>query len=121
MFKFFRRFLKDEEMDRLAANFYDALASIKDRLDANTAVLQLPIGYESEFAGVVDLITMKALIWQSEDLGASWDVVDIPDDLEDQAEQYRAELVETVATALATYSRLPWFSAATQMRPVPTA
>jgi elongation factor G len=87
------------KMDRLGANFFDALASIKDRLGANTAVLQLPIGYESEFAGVVDLLKMKALIWQGEDLGASWDEVDIPADLADQAEEYRAELVETVATA----------------------
>ena len=87
------------KMDRLGANFFDALASIKERLNANTAVLQLPIGYESEFAGVVDLIKMKALIWQSEDLGASWDEVDIPADLQDQAEEYRAELIETVATA----------------------
>jgi elongation factor G len=87
------------KMDRLGANFYDALASIKDRLQANTAVLQLPIGYEAEYAGVVDLITMKALIWESEDLGASWNEVEIPDDLKEKAEQYRAELIETVATA----------------------
>jgi elongation factor G len=87
------------KMDRLGANFFDALASIKERLQANTAVLQLPIGYESDFAGVVDLIKMKALIWESEDLGASWNEVEIPDDLKDQAEEYRAELIETVATA----------------------
>jgi elongation factor G len=87
------------KMDRLGANFYDALASIKDRLNANTAVLQLPIGYEAEYAGVVDLISMKALIWESEDLGASWNEVEIPDDLKDKAAEYRAELIETVATA----------------------
>jgi elongation factor G len=87
------------KMDRLGANFYDALASIKDRLQANTAVLQLPIGYESDYAGVVDLITMKALIWEGEDLGASWNEVEIPADLKDKAEEYRAELIETVATA----------------------
>jgi elongation factor G len=87
------------KMDRLGANFFDALASIKERLAANTAVLQLPIGYESDFAGVVDLIRMKALIWKGEDLGASWDEVDIPADLQDRAEEYRAELIETVATA----------------------
>jgi elongation factor G len=87
------------KMDRLGANFYDALDSIKDRLQANTAVLQLPIGYEAEYAGVVDLITMKALIWESEDLGASWNEVEIPDDLKEKAAEYRAELIETVATA----------------------
>src|SRR3546814_2422339 len=87
------------KMDRLGANFYDALASIKDRLQANTAVLQLPIGYESEYAGVVDLITMKALIWESEDLGASWTETDIPDDLKDKTTEWRAALVETAASA----------------------
>src|SRR5690606_1074246 len=87
------------KMDRLGANFYDALDSIKDRLQANTAVLQLPIGYEGDYAGVVDLITMKALIWEGEDLGASWNETEIPDDLEDKAAEYRAELIETVSTA----------------------
>ena len=87
------------KMDRLGANFYDALDSIKDRLGANTATLQLPIGYEGDFAGVVDLITMKALVWQDEELGAKWNVEDIPADLQDKAEEWRAELVETVATA----------------------
>jgi len=87
------------KMDRLGANFYDALASIKDRLDANTAVLQLPIGYEGDYVGVVDLVIMKALVWQNEELGANWDVVDIPADLVEKAEEFRAELLETVATA----------------------
>ncbi len=87
------------KMDRLGANFYDALDSIKDRLGANTAVLQLPIGYEGDFAGVVDLITMKALVWPNEELGAKWNVEEIPADLQDKAAEWRAELVETVATA----------------------
>ncbi len=87
------------KMDRLGANFFDALASIKDRLEANTAVLQLPIGYEGDYSGVVDLVTMKALVWLNEELGAKWEVREIPDDLADQAEEYRAELLETVATA----------------------
>jgi elongation factor G len=87
------------KMDRLGANFYDALDSIKERLRANTAVLQLPIGYEGDFAGVVDLINMKALIWNSEDLGASWDEVEIPDDLKDKAAEWRADLIETVSSA----------------------
>ena len=87
------------KMDRMGANFYDALDSIKERLGANTAVLQLPIGYEGDFAGVVDLINMVALIWNSEDLGASWNEVEIPDDLKDKAVEWRADLVETVASA----------------------
>ncbi len=87
------------KMDRLGANFYDALDSIKERLRANVAVLQLPIGYEGDFAGVVDLINMEALVWNSEDLGASWTVEEIPDDLKDKAVEWRAQLVETVASA----------------------
>jgi elongation factor G len=86
------------KMDRMGANFYDALASIKERLGANVAVLQLPIGYESDYAGVVDLVTMKAWIWNSEDLGASWEIVDIPDDLADKAEEYRHELLDVIAS-----------------------
>jgi elongation factor G len=86
------------KMDRMGADFYKALDSIKDRLSAHVAVLQLPIGYESDYAGVVDLVTMKAWIWSSEDLGASWDVVDIPDDLKDTADEYRHELLETIAS-----------------------
>ncbi|MBU6329835.1 MAG: elongation factor G [Acidobacteria bacterium] len=87
------------KMDRLGANFYDALASIKDRLEANTAVLQLPIGYEGDYAGVVDLVTMQALVWLNEELGAKWEVREIPADLADKAAEYRNELLETVATA----------------------
>jgi elongation factor G len=87
------------KMDRLGANFFDALASIKDRLEANTAVLQLPIGYEGDYSGVVDLVTMEALVWLNEELGAKWEVREIPADLAEQAAEYRNELLETVATA----------------------
>ena len=86
------------KMDRLGADFYAALASIKDRLEANTAVLQLPIGAEGNYRGVVDLVTMDAIVWLDEELGAKWEVQEIPADLRDEAEQYRAELIETVAT-----------------------
>ena len=85
------------KMDRLGADFFKGLDSIRDRLDANVAVLQLPIGAEGHYRGVVDLINMKALVWRNEELGAQWDVVDIPDDLADQAAEYRSQLVETVA------------------------
>jgi elongation factor G len=87
------------KMDRLGANFYDALASIKDRLEANTAVLQLPIGYEGDYSGVVDLVTMQALVWLNEELGAKWEVREIPAELAEKAEEFRSELLETVATA----------------------
>src|SRR5580692_6231614 len=69
------------KMDRMGADFYAALASIKERLDAKVAVVNLPIGAEAGYQGVVDLVTMKAWIWQGEDLGANWDVVDIPADM----------------------------------------
>src|SRR3954449_1406204 len=85
------------KMDRLGADFYAALASIKDRLQANTAVIQLPIGAEGNYAGVIDLLDMKALVWHNEELGAKWDVTDIPDDLKDQAEEYRHELVDVLS------------------------
>ena len=86
------------KMDRMGADFYKALDSIKERLGANVAVLQLPIGYESDYAGVVDLVTMKAWIWNSEDLGATWEVVDIPAELVDKAEEYHHELLDVIAS-----------------------
>jgi len=82
------------KMDKIGANFYDSVKSIKDRLGINPLVLQLPIGEESDFAGVIDLIEMKALVWKGDDLGASWDVTDIPDDRKDEAETYREQLIE---------------------------
>jgi elongation factor G len=84
------------KMDRTGADFYAALASIKDRLTTNVAVIQLPIGSESNYQGIVDLITMKAWIWSGEDLGASWDVVDIPEDLQDLADEYREQLMDVL-------------------------
>ncbi|MEZ5203447.1 MAG: elongation factor G [Acidimicrobiales bacterium] len=86
------------KLDRMGADFYKAVDSIKERLGANIAVLQIPIGYESDFAGVVDLLKMKALIWSGEDLGASFDIVDIPADLADKAEEYRHELLDAVGS-----------------------
>ena len=82
------------KMDRIGANFYKSVDSIIKQLGAVPAVLQLPIGSESEFAGVVDLIKMKALVWQNEELGAKWDVLDIPADLVDKAKEYRNKLIE---------------------------
>jgi len=67
-------------------------------LEANTAVLQLPIGAEGNYKGVVDLVTMDALVWLDEELGAKWEVQEIPADMKEQADAYRAELIETVAT-----------------------
>ncbi len=84
------------KMDKIGADFYRSVEMIEERLGATPAVVQLPIGSENEFAGVVDLIEMKALVWKSENLGAEWDVVDIPADLQERAEEFREKLIETV-------------------------
>src|SRR6187455_2815116 len=80
------------KMDRLGADFFGALDSIKDRLDATTAVVQLPIGEEDQLKGVIDLIAMKGLIWNDETKGAKYDVTDIPADLVDAAKEAREKL-----------------------------
>ena len=85
------------KMDRTGADFYFVVDTIRERLTDNYVVLQLPIGAEADYQGVVDLITMKALVWHGEDLGASWDEVDIPDDLVDQAEEYREMMLDKLS------------------------
>jgi len=84
------------KMDRTGADFYGALESIKDRLQAKVAVLQLPIGAESDYQGIVDLVEMNAWIWSGEELGASWEVTDIPADLVDEANEYREQLMDVL-------------------------
>jgi elongation factor G len=85
------------KMDRLGADFFAALDSIRDRLEANTAVLQLPLGAEGHYRGVIDLLGMKALVWLEEELGARWEVQDIPAELEAQAEDYRHQLIDVLS------------------------
>jgi elongation factor G len=85
------------KMDRVGADFLAGVDSMKERLGANPVVIQLPIGSEAEFVGVVDLVRMKALVWKDEDLGASWDEIEIPDDLIAQAKEYQHYLMEAVA------------------------
>ncbi|WP_319773154.1 elongation factor G [Breoghania sp.] len=82
------------KMDKLGADFYRCVEMIGSRLGAKPLVLQLPIGAESEFAGCVDLIEMKALVWKEETLGAAWDIEEIPADLQAKAEEYREQLIE---------------------------
>ncbi|MCT7375096.1 elongation factor G [Chelativorans salis] len=82
------------KMDKIGADFYRSAEMVKTRLGATPVIMQLPIGAESDFAGVVDLIEMKALVWQSENLGAAWDILDIPADMQAQAEEYREKLIE---------------------------
>jgi len=86
------------KMDRLGADFFAALDSIKDRLGANIAVVQLPIGAEGHYKGVVDLVTMQALVWLDEDLGAKWEVREIPEDMKAQADEYRQELIDVLSS-----------------------
>ncbi|MEE3106769.1 MAG: elongation factor G, partial [Pseudomonadota bacterium] len=83
------------KMDRIGADFYRCVDMIVDRLGSTPLVMQLPMGSEADFVGVVDLIEMKAVRWLEESLGAKFEVVDIPDDLKEKAEEYRATLVET--------------------------
>ncbi len=90
------------KMDRIGADFYRTVRMVKERLDATPAVLQLPIGAggpesSKPFIGLIDLVKMKALIWRDEELGAKWDEVDIPADMVDQANEYREQLLETIA------------------------
>ena len=85
------------KLDRMGADFFKAVDSIKDRLGDNIAILQIPIGYESEFSGVVDLVRMKAIVWSGEELGATYDVVDIPADMQEKADEYRQELIDAIS------------------------
>ena len=82
------------KMDKIGADFYRSVEIVGTRLGAKAVVLQLPIGAENEFAGVVDLIEMNALVWNGEQLGASWDVTEIPADLKARAEEYREQMIE---------------------------
>ncbi|MXW41532.1 MAG: elongation factor G [Acidimicrobiia bacterium] len=82
------------KLDRTGANFERAVLTINERLRANTALVQLPIGIEADLLGVVDLVEMQGLVWRGDDLGATWDVTEIPDDLKDRAEEARLELID---------------------------
>ncbi len=85
------------KMDKAGADFPRALATIKDRLGAPAVAVQLPLGSEDQHAGVIDLVTMKAYRFHNDQLGAEWDVIDIPEEFADQAEAARMELIEAVA------------------------
>ena len=93
------RFCFVNKMDRVGADFERCVAMMRDRLDAVPAVIQLPIGSESEFRGVIDLVAMKAVVWPLDDdtEGAKFEVVDIPAEYADAAAAARHELIETIA------------------------
>lgn len=89
------------KMDKLGANFFFSVDTIKEKLKARPLVMQIPIGSENDFTGMVDIVRMKAYVWASDlkesEQGAHYDTVDIPEDLKDMAEKYHTELVEAVA------------------------
>jgi elongation factor G len=85
------------KMDRLGADFQACFDSIRNRLECEPVAVQLPIGAEGHYQGVVDLLKMKALIWTGEELGASWDEVDVPAELAEQAEEWRHQLIDQLS------------------------
>jgi len=85
------------KMDRMGADFYESVKSMVDRLGAVPVVIQLPIGKESEFRGPIDLIERKAIVFDDETLGAKYAVSDVPADYQQQVEEYRSKMIETVA------------------------
>ena len=85
------------KMDRSGANFFDVYAQIKEVLGANPCPIQIPIGCEESFKGVVDLIKMKAIFWHDETMGAEYSVEEIPADLVDEAKEWRDKMLESVA------------------------
>jgi elongation factor G len=85
------------KMDRSGANFFDVVRQVKEMLGATACPIQIPIGAEENFKGVVDLVTMKALYWHDETMGADYDVVDIPADLQDEANEWREKMLEILA------------------------
>lgn len=85
------------KMDRTGADFYDVLNQIQERLGAKPLAIQIPWGAEDQFQGVIDLIEMKAIVWKSSDLGATFETQEIPEELSSQAAEWRDRLIETAA------------------------
>ncbi len=86
------------KMDRIGADFFDAIKTMREKLHANAIPVHCPIGAESEFKGMVDLVTMKALYFHDETLGADWEETDVPADLLEKCQEMRGELLEELAT-----------------------
>ena len=85
------------KMDRIGADFFRCVEQVQERLSGNPIPLQIPIGAEDDFKGVVDLVTMKGIIWNEEDLGMTYQEIEIPEDLIDTANKWREKMLETVA------------------------
>jgi len=85
------------KMDRVGADFLHSVQTIVDRLNARPVPVQIPVGAEDQFKGIVNLVTMKARIWRDETLGAEYDDVEIPEELLEQAKTYREQMIEAIA------------------------
>jgi elongation factor G len=85
------------KMDRVGADFYHSFDTIVDRLKCRPVAIQIPVGAEEKFQGIVDLVEMKAILWRDETLGAQFDVVEIPEDLVEKANEYRAHMIEAIS------------------------
>jgi elongation factor G len=91
------RIVFSNKMDKVGADFFMVLNDIKEKLGAVPLPIQIPIGSESDFQGIVDLVTVKAYIWSGEELGAKFDIIDIPKELEEKANRTREEMIELIA------------------------
>ena len=91
------RIIFANKMDKVGADFYMCLDSLKTRLGANAVPVQIPIGSESKFVGMVDLIRMKAMVWSGEELGAQFELVEIPAEYIEKAKEYREKMVESLS------------------------
>lgn len=85
------------KMDRVGADFFNVVEEMRDKLNANPIPIQIPIGNEETFRGVVDLIKMKGIIWDDETLGMEYDEIDIPEELQEKADKYRKVMIESIA------------------------
>jgi len=85
------------KMDRVGADFFGTVAMMKERLNTNPLIIQLPVGQEETFSGVIDLINMQQIVWQTEDMGMQYTTTEIPADLEDSAQEFREKLIETLS------------------------
>jgi elongation factor G len=101
------RIVLANKMDKTGADFFKCLDEIKSRLGARPVAIQLPIGAENQFRGIVDLVRMKGVIWDEEGLGAKYHDIDIPEDLVEQAKEYREKMIEAAVEldddVMATY------------------
>jgi elongation factor G len=85
------------KMDRVGADFYHSVATIIDRLKARPVPIQIPVGAEDQFKGIIDLVQMNAVIWRDETLGAQFDVVEIPAEYLEKAQEYRVQMIEAIS------------------------